>query len=481
MSFSATVTKAVSVNQQGNKFTLDPNGDGVIDDEEKEIIEDHINSIKETLDEHNITAKGLKHILENFTEEKAQKVFDDCEDDIEEAIKDYDGNLTDVLAQHNLTKEDLGDGIKQLARKCLFLKAAKFVEKLSSRNGTTAKFALNHFALLSQDEIKEKYTGFKAVETGDESETLVQTQAQQASKARLLNSNTPNIDWVGSAIPEQVLNQGACGGCWAFAASEAIGAQSYLRNKSSPSLVLSPQQLISCNTGGFNMGCGGGNSMCVWGDCNTQNGLSVAYTPTNPLTTNAAYPYTDGGSGQTSSCNTEQESTGIVYAATNVRVGAFNGGVTPTNDEIYEALSEQPMTIAIYASNPCFQFYNGGTLTEGDCNDEMTGNKCKIDHAIMIVGVKDYGTKNAVWKVKNSWGTGWGEGGYAYFQIIDQSDISSGKYDCPGLLSINTQVAYPKLAAQDGAIPEAAVQPSFANQNYAPIFLATLFLWHAFF
>ena len=52
------------------------------------------------------------------------------------------------------------------------------------------------------------------------------------------------------------------------------------------------------------------------------------------------------------------------------------------------------------------QHYSGGID-----NPVMCGLFGKINHAVTLVG---YGTENGVdyWKIKNSWGTTWGENGY---------------------------------------------------------------------
>jgi C1A family cysteine protease len=49
------------------------------------------------------------------------------------------------------------------------------------------------------------------------------------------------------------------------------------------------------------------------------------------------------------------------------------------------------------------QFYAHGIFD--DCNDF-------IDHAVLLVGYKS-GTG---WKLKNSWGSNWGEDGYAWIK-----------------------------------------------------------------
>lgn len=68
-------------------------------------------------------------------------------------------------------------------------------------------------------------------------------------------------------------------------------------------------------------------------------------------------------------------------------------------------LNVGPLAISI-VSGP-MHYYEGGIL---DLPDELCGSRGEGDHAVTIVG---YGEENGVkyWKVQNSWGDLWGEGG----------------------------------------------------------------------
>merc|ERR1711936_870337 len=64
-----------------------------------------------------------------------------------------------------------------------------------------------------------------------------------------------------------------------------------------------------------------------------------------------------------------------------------------------------PLAVAVYASG--WGGYSGGVYDGCSFDSNIA-----LNHAVQLVG---YGTDEALgdyWIVRNSWGTGWGEGGY---------------------------------------------------------------------
>jgi C1A family cysteine protease len=80
--------------------------------------------------------------------------------------------------------------------------------------------------------------------------------------------------------------------------------------------------------------------------------------------------------------------------------------VTAKSDQaMMEALAKQPVSVAIEADQKEFQLYKSGVFTAA-CGTNL-------DHGVLVVG---YGTDTTsglnFYKVKNSWGTTWGQNGY---------------------------------------------------------------------
>jgi len=92
------------------------------------------------------------------------------------------------------------------------------------------------------------------------------------------------------------------------------------------------------------------------------------------------------------------------------------------------ALSRQPVSVGVDAD--VWQFYKGGVFV----------NVCatELNHAVLAVGYGvDKETGQSFYKIKNSWGANWGEGGYIR--------VERTKIDGKGKCGILMRSSYPTI------------------------------------
>jgi len=222
----------------------------------------------------------------------------------------------------------------------------------------------------------------------------------------------PYVGYTGVSGPflNGIKDQGICGSCWAFSGVDAIEAAYKL--KTGNLLSFSEQYVVSCDTTD-GAGCDGGN----------EQGVGVWVGRQGGIYTDSAYPYTSGSGGTTGTCRS------LVKTSTNfipLKITSQPVGYSSLAS-LQSYVRIQPVTIALAASSTVFQNYVSGILSSTSCGTT-------IDHAVLAVG---YGTLNGInyVKIRNQWGTSWGDQGYA---LIDVNSC--------GILSTNAGWSYPILS-----------------------------------
>lgn len=277
--------------------------------------------------------------------------------------------------------------LKELEQRFAIFKE-NFINIINHNSDINQNYTLgvNQFTDLTQNEFKSLYL----------SELSLPIESFGCKSFSSANDALPeSVDWRLEGVVNPVRDQGQCGSCWAFATT--ANAESVWALSSGELLDLSEEFLVDCASGKgyYNMGCNGGNPdsafkyMIQKGQCGE-----------------LAYPYKAGLTKQAGTCQTCSPAPVQFSSCSDVK----------PNDQLSlkNAVSQQPVVVAIEADTKIFQSYSSGVVDSVSCGTNL-------DHAVEIIG---YGEENGkkYWTVRNSWSMSWGQDGYV---LIERSDSTN--------------------------------------------------------
>lgn len=236
--------------------------------------------------------------------------------------------------------------------------------------------------------------GFKGHVRAPNKDHLITISALQHGRMlRGLRQDVPSsFDARTKGIIGPIKDQGQCGSCWDFSGTFVCETAFYLAGLLKPdgSQALDEQYTLDC---GNNGGCGGDDNTNVLDWCKkTGLPLTSVYGPYDASAARCAY---------------KQGQQLYKIDDWGFADGSGGNGVTPT--------------AAIKAAIMAYGCVGSGVAAGGDSFWDSgtgigTGRSSNIDHDVGIVGWDDSKGNGGAWIMRNSWGTGWGEGGYAWVQ-----------------------------------------------------------------
>jgi len=272
------------------------------------------------------------------------------------------------MGQHN--KNYVND-VEYTYRLGVYRSNLEFIEE-HNRMNKGFSVAVNKFADLTSTEFASIYNGYRM--------PFNRTTKTVAPLNRFFAPDS--VDWRTKGAVTEVKNQQQCGSCWAFSTTGSLEGAYFIAKGQLNSV--SEQQLVDCSGSFGNYGCDGGLMDSAFQYIISVKGIEAEDT----------YPYT----AQDGNCQFDKSQ--IVST-----ISSFVDVTSGSESSLTAAIVNQPVSVAIDASQSSFQFYSGGVYYEPNCSSDQ------LDHGVLAVG---YGTQSGsdYYIVKNSWGSDWGSSGY---------------------------------------------------------------------
>lgn len=225
-----------------------------------------------------------------------------------------------------------------------------------------------------------------------------QTSAPLPEPSSLSSSSLPGqlpsaFNWCDQGGCTSIKDQGACGSCWAFA---TVGLfESALRLRTGITRDLSEQYLVSCNMEGWS--CNGGDYAHDYHWWKKRPSVAEAGAALE-----SDFPYQAAEPPCTSPPNNPFRINSWAYVGGSPQM--------PSVTAIKQAIYERGPVAAALCVGPAFVSYTSGVFSTDESSE------CPlypVNHAIVLVGWDD---SRQAWRLRNSWGAGWGESGYMWIR-----------------------------------------------------------------
>lgn len=258
----------------------------------------------------------------------------------------------------------------------IFEKNVALIEDTNKR-ALGYSLAINDFADMEAEEVKAQYFGLGKITMADFFKFFEDEKKEEPE----VEEPVAEIDWSKDMHP--IEHQKGCASCYAFSTVAPLEFNHF--KKTGQKIKLSKQELVDCSGNFGNTGCRGGWMHQSYDYILNRKGLS----------TETSYPYL---ASQMKTCTRKSQRVESLLSS-------YDQVPCDKPSAVIKHLKNTVIPSAIDVSG--LMFYEKGIFT-GNC-------PVSINHAVVIVGM---GEENGVkyWKIRNSWGSQWGEKGYLRLQ-----------------------------------------------------------------